>query len=210
MEMIDSAATRDKRTVILDSAGAAFARYGYEGASMSSITREAGVSKATVYHHFSSKAALFGAYVQRECQRSLAPIFHNLTHHTDAEAALRNIGLRMINFLLSPVCLAIDRVVASEAGAFPELAQAYYDAGPRQGIATMAQWLRDQDDAGRLAVPDAEFAAEQFFALCQTRVAMRCRLRMGASIEPGTVERVVDAAVAMFLNTYGRPGSLRP
>ena len=209
MESIDPAAPRDKRTVILDSAGAAFARHGYEGASMSAITRDAGVSKATVYHHFASKAALFGAYVQRECQRTLTPLFQNLTHHTDPAAAMRNIGLRMMDFLLSPTCLAIDRVVATEATAFPELAQAFFDAGPRQGIATMAQWLREQDTAGRLAVPDAEFAAEQFFALCQTRVAMRCRLRLGPPVQPDAVERVVDAAVTMFLNTYGRSPGLR-
>ena len=203
MDSVDSALPRDKRTVILDSAGAAFARHGYEGASMSAITRDAGVSKATVYHHFASKAALFGAYVQRECHRTLNPLFQNLTHHTDPAAALRNIGLRMIEFLLSPTCLAIDRVVATEAMAFPELAHAFYDAGPRQGIATMAHWLRDQDAAGRLAVPDAEFAAEQFFALCQTRIAMRGRLRLDNPAPPEAVERVVDAAVAMFLNTYG-------
>lgn len=203
MDANEGVPLRDKRTVILDSAGAAFAQYGYEGASMSAITRGAGVSKATVYHHFPGKAVLFGAYVQRECHRTLAPLFQNVTHHTDPAAAMRNIGLRMMDFLLSPTCLAIDRVVATEAVAFPELAHAFYDAGPRQGIATMAHWLREQDAAGRLIVPDAEFAAEQFFALCQTRIAMRGRLRLGTPAPPDAVERVVDAAVAMFLNTYG-------
>ena len=203
MDSNDSALPRDKRTVILDSAGAAFAQYGYEGASMSAITRDAGVSKATVYHHFVSKAALFGAYIQRECHRTLSPLFQNVTHHTDPAAAMRNIGLRMMDLLLSPTCLAIDRVVATEAMAFPELAHAFYDAGPRQGINVMAHWLREQDAAGRLAVPDAEFAAEQFFALCQTRIAMRGRLRLGTPAAPDAVERVVDAAVTMFLNTYG-------
>ena len=205
MDSVEPTAARDKRTVILDSAGAAFAQHGYEGASMSAITRSAGVSKATVYHHYASKAELFGAFVHRECHRSLAPVFQNLTHHTDPAAALHNIGLLMITFLLSPTCMVIDRVVASEAGAFPELAQAFFDAGPRQGIAMMAQWLREQDAAGRMAVPDAEFAAEQFFALCQTRVAMRCRLRMDGPVRPEAIQHVVGAAVAMFLNTYGRP-----
>ncbi len=204
MESNEPVATpRDKRTVILDSAGGVFARDGYEGASMSAITRDAGVSKATVYHHFTSKAELFGAFVQRECHATLTPLFQNLTHHTDPAAALHNIGLRMINFLLSPACLVIERVVASEAAAFPELSQAFYDAGPRQGVGMMARWLREQDAAGRLSVADAEFAAEQFFALCQTRVAMRCRLRVGGTVEPEAIERVVTSAVTMFLNTYG-------
>ena len=194
---------RDKRTMILDSAGATFALHGYEGTSMSEITRVAGVSKATVYHHFISKAALFGAYVQRECHKTLAPVFQGLTHEHDTATALRDIGLRMINFLLSPHCVTIDRVVAAEAKAFPELAHAFYDAGPRQGIVIMATWLLEQHAAGRLHVSDPEFAAEQFFALCQTRVAMRCRLRLGTPATAEAVAHVVDAAVTMFLNTYG-------
>ena len=205
MELNSSAPQRDKRTVILDSAGMVFARDGYEGASMSAITRDAGVSKATVYHHFTSKAELFGAFVHRECNGTLTPLFQNLTHNTDPAAALHNIGLRMINFLLSPAFLTIDRVVASEASTFPELAQAFYEAGPRQGVKIMAHWLQEQDAAGRLCVPDPEFAAEQFFALCQTRVVLRCRLRMGGTIQDDAIDRVVAGAVTMFLNTYGAP-----
>ena len=194
---------RDKRTVILDSAGLAFAAHGYEGASMAAITQSAGVSKATVYHHFISKAALFGAYVHRECHTTLEPVFRDLTLQHDPAAALHDLGLRMINFLLSPTCLTIDRVVTAESFAFPELAQAFYDSGPRQGIAIMADWLREQHGAGRLNVPDPEFAAEQFFALCHTRVAMRCRLRVSGTTPPEAIQHVAQASVAMFLNTYG-------
>ena len=50
----------DKRARIMNAARAVFMAVGYANASMDAITREAGVSKATVYAHFGSKAQLFG------------------------------------------------------------------------------------------------------------------------------------------------------
>lgn len=204
--MVAAPATQDsKRNLILDSAGAAFARHGYEGASMSAITRGAGVSKATVYAYFGSKAELFGAYVQRECEQTILHVFEAIPTQHGVEDTLREIGLRMVGMMLSPTGLAIDRVVVSEAEAFPGLAHAFFEAGPERGIATMAAWIRTQVKAGFLVVEDPDFAAEQFFTLCQTRVVMRRRLRLPDPVPPGAVERVVDAAVHMFLATYAAP-----
>ena len=169
---------------------------------MSAITKAAGVSKATVYNHFPSKAELFGAYVQRECERSVIHVFDQLPALAEPAAALREIGRRMVGLMLSPAGLTIDRVVVSEAGAFPELAEVFFRAGPARGIAVMSAWIRKQTKDGRLDVEDPDFAAEQFFMLCQTRVVMRRRLRLTHAESPEAVNAVVDAAVDMFLRRY--------
>lgn len=205
-----SAATSGrKRSLILDSAGNAFAEHGYEGASMSAITRAAGVSKATVYAYFPSKAELFCAYVQRECERNLKHVFDAIPAGQGLADTLREIGLRMVGLMLSPAGLTMYRMVVSEAGAFPELAQTFFAAGPARGVSTMAAWLRTQVEAGSLSIEDPDFAAEQFFTLCQTQVVMRRRLRLPDVLPPGVVERVVDAAVHMFLTTYAVSGPKR-
>ena len=51
----------DKKIEILNGAAAVFARDGYEGANVSHIAREAGVSKGTVYNYFPTKAEMFAA-----------------------------------------------------------------------------------------------------------------------------------------------------
>ena len=97
-----AALSRDKREAILDGAAAVFAAHGYEGASMSMITAAAGVSKGTIYQHFAGKAALFGATVARECERSLAPLFQDPATLPDLAEALRDIGTRLVAMLTSP------------------------------------------------------------------------------------------------------------
>ena len=54
---------------ILDAAIALFAQRGYDGASITAIASRAGVSRATVFWHFSDKASLF----QEACRRMLVP-----------------------------------------------------------------------------------------------------------------------------------------
>jgi TetR/AcrR family transcriptional regulator len=59
---------------ILAAAERLFCRNGYDAVSMSSVAREAGVSKANVFHHFGSKDELYVAvlqFVQRELTREL-------------------------------------------------------------------------------------------------------------------------------------------
>ncbi len=54
---------------ILEAAIVLFAERGYDGASITAIASRAGVSRATVFWHFSDKASLF----QEACRRMLVP-----------------------------------------------------------------------------------------------------------------------------------------
>jgi AcrR family transcriptional regulator len=196
--------SREKREAILDGAALVFAARGYEGASMSMITAAAGVSRGTIYQHFTGKAALFGAAVARECERSLAPLFQTAAASKDLPSALRTIGHRFVTMLLSDSCRAIERVVHAEAERFPELALAFFEAGPAPAIAMMSRLLSAHAAAGDLVVDDPDFAAEQFFTLCQTRVVARRRL--GLPVAPGDEARAVEGAVVVFLSAYGKAG----
>jgi TetR/AcrR family transcriptional regulator len=59
---------------ILAAAEALFAEQGFEAASMSAIAARAGVSKANIFHHFSSKNALYLAVLNHACRESRARI----------------------------------------------------------------------------------------------------------------------------------------
>jgi len=191
-----------KERQILDGAALVFARNGYEGASMSRIAREAGVSKGTLYNYFNNKAELFAAYVHRDCSRWIALIFDDL--ETQPAEMLKQVGLRMVRMLLAEPALTMYRMVIAEAETFPELAETFYNAGPAHAVAHVSGFLRRATAEGLLCVEDPDFAAEQFFALLQTRLCMKRRMRLIAMPTEAEIERIVFASVQMFLGSYGK------
>jgi AcrR family transcriptional regulator len=192
-----------KERQILDGAAYVFARDGYEGASMSRIAGEAGVSKGTLYNYFTNKAELFSAYVRGECGRSIAMMFDDVDPATPPAEVLPQIGVGMFRMLLSERALTMYRMVVAEADKFPELASAFYAEGPARAVAHLAGYLRKAAADGMLRLDDPEFAAEQFFALMQTHLCMKRRLRLIAMPSQSELDHVIGQAVRMFLSTYG-------
>ena len=195
----------EKERQILDGAAAAFAQDGYEGASMSRIAAIAGVSKGTLYNYFVGKKDLFTAFVQRECTQTLGLIFDDVDAAQSAEATLLRVGRQILDMLLSESGLLIYRMVVAEAQKFPELSEAFYDAGPRNGMDWMSGLLDRLAHAGQISVDDPAFAAEQLFALIQTRLVFKRRMGLIADVTASERDRVVGEAVRLFLRGYGVP-----
>ena len=192
----------EKQAQILQGATVVFAREGYEGASMSHIARAAGVSKGTLYNYFDSKADLFAAYVKQECTDKLPVVFGATGTGQSPGEILTDIGRRMLEMMLSPAGVTVYRVVISEAEKFPNLARTFYESGPARAVAHLSGWLAEETRRGLLKVNDPDFAAEQFFALCQTRLCFRRKLSVSGDPSAEEIAKVVDTSVRMFLNTY--------
>jgi TetR/AcrR family transcriptional regulator len=78
-----SATTRtgsDTVTRILAAAETLFAEHGFDAASMSAIAERAGVSKANVFHHFSSKHALYQAVLRHAIRETTRQLKHMASH----------------------------------------------------------------------------------------------------------------------------------
>ncbi len=193
----------DKRQQIIRGAELAFTESGYEGASMSRIAAEAGVSKGTLYNYFDNKATLFAVVVEQKVANTLMRIFHTVEEEENPTAALHAIALRMLEMMISDESLILYRIVLSEAQKFPHLAEVYWQSGPSRAIAYMTEWISRQVLAGKLTASDPGFAAEQFLALCQTRVALRRRLRISHESDHTEIDEVVHGAVRLFLAGYG-------
>jgi AcrR family transcriptional regulator len=58
----------ERRTGILDAALSVFSQRGFHAASIDDIAAEAGVSKALIYEHFSSKQELYGDLIARNAR----------------------------------------------------------------------------------------------------------------------------------------------
>src|ERR1700761_6193164 len=75
----DAVAGTDRRTMVLDSAMATFARFGYRKTSMEEVARAADISRPGLYFLFSSKESLFRAAVTQALERDIAAVEHVLS-----------------------------------------------------------------------------------------------------------------------------------
>ena len=193
----------EKERQILDGAAAAFAQDGYEGASMSHIAAMAGVSKGTLYNYFAGKKELFAAFMSRECTAHLMLALDAFDGAAPARTTLRRIGRRVIDMLTSESGLLIYRMVVAEARKFPDMAQAFHDAGPRRAMSRMTVLIEQMSQSGQLNVSDPGLAAEQLFALLMAGPIMRLRTGLVDGTGEADIERVVEEAVNLFLRGYG-------
>jgi TetR/AcrR family transcriptional repressor of mexJK operon len=191
-----------KRQMVLAAASELFMQQGYGATSMDAIARAAGVSKATMYAHFASKDLLFATIVNEACRDNMVVGDFLPDEAPDLEAALTDLGGRMLRFLLEERALAIHRVVIAESVRFPELGRAFYDNGPRLFRDMFGGWLLRQQAAGRLLVPDAAVAAEQFVGLLRTGLHTRATLGLAPPPTQNEIDATVTAAVSTFLKAY--------
>ncbi len=189
---------------ILDAARRVFMTDGYGAASMDAIAKAAGVSKATVYAHFSGKDQLFAAIIAQQCRvHSAIPALDEVERSTPEEA-LRALGRNFAGLVLSPEVLDLYRIVVAETARFPELGRTLYETGPKRGIGRLAEYLQQLSDRGLLDVPEPHIAARQFFGMIRSDLYLRRMFNISDAEVGITVEQMVDSSVQMFLRAYAR------
>jgi len=193
-----------KRQQILDGAKRVFLEVGFDGASMNDITREAGVSKGTIYVYFENKEDLFGALIDRERSAIFASLAETLDEGGTVREALMRFGILLATRMTSTQVIRAQRMVIGVTERMPELGRRFYDTGPDSGKALLLAYFDRQVEAGVLDVPDRMLAAQQLFDLSTGGLTRSCIF--GIREDPPSaeeIERVVSSGVDMFLAKYG-------
>lgn len=147
-----------RRGEILEQATALFLEKGYAGTSMNALAQVCGIQKASLYHHFPGKEALFVACVTEGYDvaiRQLQQILDDpdLTHETRIRAmfaALYRITIESPAGRMSPLIAEVSRQIPEVAEAFHEgfirrqheIVNAMIDRGVEDGT------FRPQDPLG--------------------------------------------------------------
>lgn len=192
-----------KRTCILDAAQDCFLEHGYSNTSMDMVATRAAVSKATIYAHFQSKDELFGAIIQRRCDdhaEGLGAV--TLAENLEARAALTAMARHLLTMLMTPEVMGIYRMVLAEAVRHPDLAKAYYEAGPLRGKKRLAEILDTLTTRGVLKVPDSWQAMDQFIGMLRAECFNRALMGLPAD-DRASVENTITGAVNVMLQAYG-------
>lgn len=189
-----------KREAILAAATRSFFEHGYGASAIEQIAAAAGVSKVTIYSHFSDKQGLFKAAIERECERMRSHFSIDGTGSESLRDRLMQIGHAMVAFLSRPEMVQFERRIAAETERNPEIGLAFLDAGPRRMKATLAAFLAGIAQSGALDLPDPGLAAEQFASMCKGFGDVE--RRFGAPPSDEATRHRVAAAADMFLKAY--------
>jgi AcrR family transcriptional regulator len=199
-----------KRRQILEGARRVFVSSGFDAASMNDVTREAGVSKSTLYVYFRSKEELFTALIAQERDRyfeAFVPILADTEH---PEAALFRFGLALAELSISPAAVHAKRTVIAVASRMPSLGRAFYRDGPERAHALLVAYLERAVAAGRLSIEDIPLAASQFVELVGAGLFRRSLFDDEAPLATAQeLERTVRGAVDLFLAGYGPKASAK-
>ena len=189
---------------VIDGARTVFMADGFEGASVDSIAKCAGVSKATLYSYFPDKRLLFMEVATCECRKQAAAAIECIDMSHPPAIVLRAAGTHMLRFLLSPFGQRVFRICVAETDRFPELGQRFWDSGPGQVERTLTGYFAQAIARGELRIEDTSLAAHQFAELCKAELFPRLVFGMQTEFSEAERERIVKGAVEMFLSRYGR------
>lgn len=191
---------RNKNEAILDAAVAVFAERGV-AAPMEDIARRACVSKQTIYNHYGSKADLVRAVTSRRVVEITATLEAPDAAEHPAEALAR-FGRVMLGAILTSSGTAFMRMAMLGALEMPDVALAIYEAGPRTSRRRLADFLRLETDAGRLACPDPLEAAEFFAGMVLGSYQTGALLGVESALDEARIERIATEAAARFMRAY--------
>lgn len=191
-----------KRKAILMAAKTLFIQKGYGASSMEAIAATAGVSKLTVYSHFTDKETLFAAAVTAKCEEQLPPVLFHFNADSPIRTTLLNIGRGFFSLINSEESLALQRLMLSQASHNPQLSQLYYNAGPRQLCDAMEQFLQDAHASRQLHIDNPKAAAEHFISMIKGGHNMRLLAGIEPPMDEASAELHVQGVVDLFMRAF--------
>jgi TetR/AcrR family transcriptional regulator, regulator of autoinduction and epiphytic fitness len=194
---------QEKRALIVTAATALFLESGYDRTSLARIAERSGVSRATLFKQFPSKAALFDAIVTESwatAGEEEPPPAGNLVD------GLGIIGRRYAELLGRAQMADLFRIVIAELPRFPELAHAQFSHGKLPYFESVRGYLLAERAAGTVRVEDVDLAATQFLGMISNYVFWPTLLVPGWEVSAERVTQVVDEAVRTIAARYAATG----
>ena len=194
----------NNRTAILEAATDLFLELGYDRTSLARVADRAGVSKATLFKQFPTKAELFEATVLAAGDTSDSEPLEPPSG--DFHAGLVSLGMAYAELLSRPRMADLIRAVIAESARFPELRQRTFDFGTLPVLRALRRYFQTANAQGTADVNDYDVAAAQFLGMIAT-VVFWPRLVHGdwSLTDEETLHTVDEAAQTIVARYAARP-----
>jgi TetR/AcrR family transcriptional repressor of mexJK operon len=193
--------SEEKRNAILHAASCLFLKQGLQGTSMDAVAREAGVSKQTVYSHFTNKEALFRACIRAKIATygfddNLLPVGKG------RRETLLLLAKGFMSLIFDPEVMAMHRVVAGEAASYPQIASLFFESGPAAVKRAVGQCLERMVADGELDIPDVEYASWLLSNMAFGSFHARLQLGLIEEVPQQALDSHLKQVVDDFLRLY--------
>jgi len=193
-----------RRQAMLDAATELFLEKGFERTSLSDIVDRSKGSRSTLYEQFGNKEGLLRAMVEDACSRLWQAIGSPADTPSFTEDALVELGVRFVQTALAPNAVAVYRIVVAEGHRVPDIAEFFFDSGPRIIQQRLTNRFRTASEAGELGRDAPEVMAQVFLGAVLGDLYVRQTLGLAPCCGAAQIEAHVRAAVRIFLDGVGR------
>ncbi|MBT2485925.1 MULTISPECIES: TetR/AcrR family transcriptional regulator [unclassified Microbacterium] len=190
----------DNRAAILDAATALFLELGYERTSLAKVADNAGVSKATLFKQFPTKAELFEAMVLGAGDTTDPEVM--IPSSSDFHAGLVSLGMAYAEVLGRPRMTDLIRAVITESARFPELREQTFNFGTLAVLRALRDFLDVANSRGDANVEDPDVASAQFLGMIATVVFWPRLVHVGWSLTDEQIRHTVDEAAKTIAARY--------
>lgn len=173
---------------------------GYE-ASMDAIAAAADVSKQTLYNQFGSKEELFKAIIAARAATLRAPL--NASATQEPREVLLAFARQYYAMVFNENAIGLMRTVVAASQRFPEIGRDFYEAGPKQTLASLVSWIEREERIGRLSTGNPRLAAEHLNSLLQGHQQIKGFLGLDARMSESEIAERARFCVDQFLGAYG-------
>lgn len=189
-----------KRAAILRSAKQHFLKSGYTVAGMADIARDADVSTATLYKHFSSKEELFAAVV-KEAAIATGDYSGVIQPGDTARDILYRLCRIYLSIQFDGKANALMRIVMAEVPGVPKLASDMYEVlGNRRNDSLMAV-IDEMIRRGMLKPHDSAFGARLGGGMLKEVFIWPALFEADAELPADAdekINRIIDAYLALY------------
>ena len=193
----------NNRAAILEAATGLFLELGYDRTPLARVADRAGVSKATLFKQFPTKAELFEATVLAAGDTPAAEPLDPSSG--DFYAGLVSLGMAYAELLSRPRMAELIRAVIAESARFPELRQRTFDFGTLPVLRALRRYFLAANAQGTANVNDLDVAAAQFLGMIATVVFWPRLVHANWSLTGEETHHTVDEAARTIVARYAVP-----
>jgi len=186
-----------------------FATRPFDVVTMEAVAMEAGVSKQTVYSHFSDKETLFEAIVMTISDQMVMGLSEPEMAGQSLQSRLSSVGVAFLSVILGPNVVNMTHTLPAALRGNKELAARFYNAGPGRTKAALAKMISSAASLGELDVDSPEQAAEDLLSLWAGNLPAEVAFGMVGNVSAEAIERRTQRGIEVFLRAYGKASQSR-